>query len=303
MIKLRECILEGYSGTMEILFYVFLFCTLTFGRSFSALYINMPFLPLFVTEIFLVLNLPLLLYKDNNLTSLPKIFLISFLTFFCAGCFYLVFGLLKYNIFAVRDITLFAYMLFLPVTFINLNSLNKIKFFIAVVIISNILSLFLRWGLSLQAYPLEAFYNFVSKTKTFNLGLYYGIVISIIVSFYDCIKPKVHRLVTLIVLSLFIVAIIRFSISSIWVATLLLFVSLFIILRVKFLKVFVALIPVFIFTNLIVLYFMPSFYKASIFNEAKGFYLISQGIPRPGESMKTLSAVKAVSDSVSGPGE
>jgi hypothetical protein len=287
-------IFKVYSGIMEIVFYIFLFFTLSFGRSFSALHINTPFLPLFVTEIFLLLNFPLLIYKFQGIVRLPRVFAVLLVTFFLVGFCYLSAGIFKLNIFALRDINLVAYILFLPVTFIIFNDLNRIKFLITVILFSNLFNLFLGFGLFMMAYPLGAFYNLVFETKIFNLGLYYGITISFLVSFYEYIKSKPKRLLALIILYLNVFIIVVSAMSSIWVATLLLFIFLVSMLRVRFLKSFGLVIPAFILVTLCVFYSKPAICMR-VYNEAKGFNLFFKGIPKQGEPMKTSSEVEVAS--------
>ena len=294
MANLKEHIFEVYSKTMEISFYIFLFCTLSLGRIFSILYINTPIGPLFITEIFLLLNIPFLLFKYKSMTRLPDIFLIPISMFFIFGCCLLAEGLIEGNMLVLRDITLCAYILFLPITFIHLSNLSRFKLFIGTVILSNIFNLLLGWGFFLQAYPLGSFYHVAYETRIFNLGLYHAMAISFIASFYECIKSKACRLLALVVLSLNIITIILYSMSSIWIATFALLAFLFVILKVKFLKLCYFFILTFIFMSLVVFYFRPSLY-ANVFNEEKGFGLISQGIPKQNEPMKKLSDVKAIS--------
>lgn len=283
---IKERILEIYFDSLELSFYVFLFAVLSFGRAFSALYVNTPFFPLFVTEIFLLLNIPLLFYKYNRLIRLPKVFLIFFLLFFSFSCSYLFAGILKRNIFALRDITLCGYMLFLLIAFIHLDSLKKIKPLIVIIIFSNVINLYVGRCLLTNRYPSESLYNFLSKGKIISLSLYYGIACSFIVSFYEYIRPRAYRLLALIVLSLNVHMLIFVSKGSIWAAVSLSLAFLLLMFKGKFLRLFCFFIPTLIIVSSIILYFdfkgSPRFYRLSLSsftNELKSYNLFFNGKP------------------------
>lgn len=285
--------LDTYTKAMGLFFYVFLFGTLSFGRAFSILHINTPLAPLFITEIFLLANVPILFYKYKNMVKLPETFSAFLLAFFSFGCILLLGGLVYGNLFALRDITLCGYILFLPVTMIHLNSPNKIKTFIAVIIISNIISLYAGWCVLKGSYFSEAFRNFIPQGRLFNWGLYYGIAMSFIVSFYESIKPGVYRLSALVLLSVNIYMLFMNYQRSLWIAALSLFVFFSLTLKKKFLKPLLFFIPVFIAINLIMSY--PGFKTVSssttvVSDKAKGLGLFLQGVPYYYNSTEASSA-------------
>lgn len=258
---------------MKLFFYIFLFGTLSFGRAFSILHIDTPFSPVFITEIFLILNIPILFYKYKVLLKLPKTFLILFSIYFAYTFLYLCAGLFTKNIFALRDIPISVYLLFLPITFIYFNKLSEIKPFIIVIILSNIINLYSGWCLLNNRYLSELFANFISKSKLFNFGLYYGMLISLIITFYDYVRSNAYRLFTLIILLLNVYTLIAIGLTSLWAAFLSLLVFLFLILRGRFLKLILFFIPVFLLTSLIMFYgfrFISPDRIAKFFDEAKG---------------------------------
>jgi O-antigen ligase len=286
-------ILGNYCKTMGLFFYVFLFGTLSFGRAFSILHVNTPLGPLFATEIFLLLSIPVLLFKYKNLAKLPKTFLVFLLPFFSFGCILLLNGLIYGNLFALRDITLCGYILFLPITMIYLNNTDKIKAFIAVIILSNIISLYSGWCVLKGAYFSEAFRNFIPQGRLFNWGLYYGMAISFIISFYKSIKPRLYRLAALILLSVNIYMLFMNYQRSLWIAVLSLFVFFSLTLKKNFLKPFLFFIPLVIAISLITSYSgfktVPS--SATVVSDkAKGFGLFLKGVPYHYNSAEASSA-------------
>jgi hypothetical protein len=291
-----------YSGLMTVLFYAFIFGTLSFGRAFSTLHLNTPLYQIFITEIFLLLNIPILLDKYKNLLKLPKIFLTIFTIYFVFASYYLFAGLLKHNMLALRDVVLPAYILFLPITFIHLKDLRSVKSLILIIVISNIVNLFSGRCLMLNAYPSEIFRDFVTNSKLFNLGLYYGIISSFIISFYERIEPRFYRFLALFILSLNVFMLIMIHLSSLWIATSVLFLFLFLILKKKFLKMFIFFVPVFILTSSTILYFdfktVPAAYKEGIIAELKGSKLFLYRVPSPGEPVKSSSKPQAGLDRI-----
>lgn len=281
-LNFKELILEGYSRAMLILFYIFLFCVLSFGRAFSVFCVQTPLSPFFVTEFFLLLNIPFLFYKYKSLARLPRLFLTPTAIFFILGYFYLSAGLLKQNLFALRDITVFGYILFLPIAFIHLNSLKRVKYLIFLVVFSNIINLYSRQCLMLGIFSSETLRNFMFGFKSHNMGLYFGIENAFIIALYGSIKSRIVRLLALIVLSLNICMLILFSSSSLWLSAIVSFVFLFLMLKERFLKLFLFFVPVFILTGLIVFNLdfkceSPTYWE-KITDEVKGINLFFNNV-------------------------
>jgi len=300
MTNIKERILGGYLKFAEFLFYTYLFGTLSFGRAFSVFHVNTPFFPIFVTEVFLLLNIPLILYKYNSLVRLPRLFLIVLSIFFVFGCFYLGVALLANRMFALRDITIFVYILFLPITFINLNTLNKFTHFIWVAIFCNVISLFLYHCMLLGAYPLELIRVFLEASKGFNLCLYYGITSSFIIALYRHINSRIYRLLALVLLSLNIYTIIMGSISSVWFAVLSMLIFLFLILKRRFLKLLLFFVPIVVITASVVFYFndkiMPSICSTRLSGEIAGFNMLFRDIINGKTEVNVFRNVGSVSE-------
>lgn len=278
MENLKERLFKIYFKTTEVLFYAFVFFTLSFGRAFSTLHIDTFLSPVFITEIFLLLNIPILIIKYKTLTKLPKVFLIIFIVYFTATLCYLSGGLLKNNMFALRDLVLCLYLLFLPIAFIYLNSLKSLKALLVIAVFSNIISLFSGRCLMLDTYPSETFRNFIINSKLFNFGLYYGIASSFIISFYDSIKSKLYKFLALIILSFNVLMFILIGLTSLWAAALALFLFLFLMLKGKFLKLLIFFVPVLILLSSIMFYLdfkcvSNSRNLTAVINELKGLRL------------------------------
>ena len=301
--KLVDNVFVVYSQFMKLFFFIFLFGTLSFGRAFSILHLDTPLGVVFVTEIFLLLNIPVLLDRYKSLAKLPKLFLVVLSIYFIYAFYYLCVGLLRGNIFALRDIVLSAYILFLPITFIYLNNLKSIKSLILIIILSNIINLFSARCLILGSYPSEAFRNFIINSKLFNFGLYLGIVSSFIISFYEYVKPKVYRFLALIVLSCDVFMLITISLTSLWIATFALSCFFLLMLKGRFLKLLICFIPVFILTSSIIYYLdakiMSTANKDGVIAELKGLKLFFYQVPVKSEPAKP--SFKAEADLVQVP--
>lgn len=271
-----------YYKIAELFFFFFLFGVLSFGRPFSLIHINTPFLPIYITEFILLFNLPLLFYKINELTKLPKLFFTLFLTFFCLSSLYLFFGLSFGKFLALRDVTLSLYLLFLPITFIFFNTLNKIKTFAVIVIISSIINLFLTRCLMIHICPLVELRDFLEEIKFFNQGLYLMIACAFLIPFYGASKYKVYRLFVLIALSVYVYMLIMISKSSLWVASFVVVVFLAVELKSRFLKFCAVFVPVFICVSSVIFYvdsITPSvYYRLIVSREIESIGLFAAGV-------------------------
>lgn len=139
------------------------------------------------------------------------------------------------------------------------------------------------------------FANFISKSKLFNLGLYYGMVISLVIPFYDYIKLNAYRLLVLIILLFNVYTLIAIGLISLWAAFLFLLMFLFLILKERFLKLILFFLSVFLLASLIIfLCFRPTFSGriAKIFDETKGLSLFFSKISCQNEPKKTSSVTK-----------
>ncbi len=174
---------RGYLNFFVFLFFAFIFGVLSFGRSFSILHINLYDSPFFITEFFLLISWPLLLLHYNNLLELPKAIKISSLIFFSLGLLHLYRGILDKNLFAWRDIVLFGYLLFLPLIFLLLSNKKLLKIFLIILLTSNIVNIFIGRLVVFKIFSIFNLEFLTLQTRYFNLGLYYGISLSFLISF------------------------------------------------------------------------------------------------------------------------
>jgi len=239
-------IAKKYSQAIKLTFFLFLLGTLSFGRAFSVLHINTSLTPIFVTEIFLFIALPLIITNFESILKLPKKFLVSLFVYFLFGCFYLFLGILNKNLFALRDIVLCGYILFLPLTFAILSQRKNLNSFLFILILSNIIGIIIGRFLIFDRNFLPVLTDFINKTRTFNLGLYWGITFSFLVSFFSFTKNKIYKFGILVLLSLNSYMLIVLSLRALWLAYILLVAFFFLVLKIKFIKILFRLIPVFL---------------------------------------------------------
>lgn len=251
----RNRIIQIYTSLVELLFFCFLFYVLSFGRAFSIIHLNTPFVPIFITEIILFICLPFILSRSKFIFELPRVFLIFLSSFFLLGCLYLFFGIMNNNLFAFRDIALCGYIFFVPLSFLIFNHLKNLKLFLLVLFLSNLIALFAGRCLVLNTYPSLEWLFFISKTKFFNFGLYYAMNFSFLFSFYYYFKSKIVRFFILISSSLDLYMLIVFGSRTLWVAMLFLFIFLFVIFKLKAVNLLIRFLPVFIIISSLYLCF------------------------------------------------
>jgi hypothetical protein len=219
-----------YSFVAKISFFCFLFGVLSFGRAFSIIHISIYSFPIFVTEIILLISLPLIIVRWRELSKIPPLFLNIVLVYFLFGLFYSLRGFLDNNFFVFRDFTvLCCYALFLLLSFLCLNSVNLIKIFILIIVVANFIAILV--GRMLISGPYSSwFYDFISQMKTFQIGIVYGISSVFLLTFYSYLKNKLYRLFILVLVAINLYMFIVFGIRSLWLAVVCLAVFLILIL-------------------------------------------------------------------------
>ena len=273
-------LLYKYYKVIEFIFLLFLLGTLSFGRGFSILHVTIPLIPLFVTEIFLLFSLPLILIKLKFILKLPKRFLTVIFIYFLFGGLYCLLGILNRNLFVLRDIVLWLYMLFLFLTFIIFAKMNRLKLFLFILVLSNLLGIIVGRCLIFNMYPFGVLENFIKNTKTFNLGLYYGITTSFLISFFNLRKRIIYKIFTSFLLALNSYMLIILGVRTVWVASILLIIFFALILKIRFIKILLYVIPMFIIIagSLYYLDFelAKTNYKEIILSKAKGIEIFAK---------------------------
>jgi hypothetical protein len=239
---------------MQFVFFCFLFAVLSLGRAFSVLHINIASTQLFITEIVILISLPLLIVKRKQILELPLAFLSVLTAYFLFGCFYLFSGLLSGNIFALRDIVFCVYILFLPLALVIFSQQRNLKFFLLILLLADLIGILVGRLWIFEIYPSTLLRDFLSKTREFNLGVYYGIAISFLISFYSVLRYKRHKIITLVLLSLNLYMSLVFGKRTLWFACIALFVFYGLIMRAKFLRMLIALVPIFLFVSGVLCY-------------------------------------------------
>jgi len=273
------------------LYFIFLSATMIFGRASSVINIKTPLGPVFVTEITLFICVFLFIIDIKHIFKLPKIFLITLSSYFFIGSVNFLGAMLKGNIFAFRDIVLFVYILFLPLTFVyfyyylsNFDN-KKSKVLIGSVILINMLGLVVGHFFAFYSYFPLFFSDFFDKMRSFNFGIYYGTAIAFLAAFFNIIKNRILKIFILILSSLNLYILMIFNVRTLWVALLFLFVFLLIILKNKFLKYIFNLIPVFVIIAGGLFYLdskiMDTAQKDAILLKGKSMGIVTQNILNP----------------------
>lgn len=276
MILLRKKLFNGYSILVKTLFLILLFGVLSFGRSFSIIHVEINHFPIFVTEIILLISLPLIIAKEKDFLRIPSLFLNIIVVYFLFGLFYSLRGILDENLFVFRDFAvLCGYTLFLLLSFICFNSFRLIKIIIFIMVVANFIALLVGQIFILGLHPFW-FYEFISQAKTFQIGIVYGISSSFLLVFYNYFKNKTVRLFILVMVSINLYMFIIFGIRSLWVSTFCLVIFLMLVSGIRdmsraYLKVLVS----FIFVSVILFYVDFIVFKSSqldiLIGRSRGF--------------------------------
>lgn len=218
--------------TISKLFLTFIFLVLSFGRFFSIIHIG----PIYVTEIMLVLVFLLLLENGREILQIPRTFLIFLTAYFILSNIYLLYGICCKNLYALRDIILSGYTLFLPATFIILSDKAKLKVFLWIVVLSNIVGLAINRFWIYQPSPWYPLLIFSSKIKTFNYAFYYAFTLSFLIPLLS-LAINTKKKVLIIFLSAFnIYMIAMMAVRSSWLVTLVMLIFIIIFFSKKVFK-------------------------------------------------------------------
>lgn len=263
MVPLAQKLYSKYHLLARMLFLSLIFGVLSFGRAFSVINIKVLSLPVFIIEIVLLSSLPLVISNGRELLKIPPLFLKIALGYFLFGFFYLLCGFSESGLFAIRDfVFLCSYLLFLPLTFICFKSLKAIKSLFFIIVFANVIALLVGKILIFGAGP-SCFHEFISKAKTFQIGIVYGISSSFLLVFYDYFKNKTVRLFILLLASINLYMLIIFGERSLWVAVICLVVFLMLILGFRVMvKVYFKLLVCFLLVGSVLFYFNFMVFKS-----------------------------------------
>jgi hypothetical protein len=167
-----------------------------------------------------------MIIKRKELLEIPCLFFCTVLIYFLFGYFYLLKGIWDENLFALRDfVFLCGYLLFLPLSFICFKSLKSIKVFLMIIAIANLIAVVIGRTI---VFGMNSFwfYGFISKAKTFQIGIVYGISTAFLLAFYNYLNKRSARFFVLLLVSINLYMLIIFGERSLWIATICLIVFL-----------------------------------------------------------------------------
>jgi hypothetical protein len=250
-----EYIYQRYINLVTVLFYLFIFGTLSFGRAFSLLHVNATQVPVFITEFFLLISFPVLLFRYRELFKLPRAICTVFIVFFLFGSVYLLLGISTRNSFVLRDFVLCGYLLFFPLVFFIMVNRGMLKIFIIILIASNLISLFVGRLLLFNSFPTYNFGFFVGQIKPTNLGLYYGISLSFLISFFPVVSKRRMKLLMILLIATNVYMLIFFLKRTLWFAFLALLGYLVFINHFSFVKILAKVIPIIVIASVLLFSF------------------------------------------------
>lgn len=276
--KLRIKVLNGYPSIIKILFFCFIFGVLSLGRAFSVLHIDIANVPLFITEAMIFISLPFIVANRKSLLKLPKNLLAPLILFFLFGLFYFAYGLLSGNLFVLRDIVLFGYILFLPLTYIILPQVNRLKLFLPFILLCNLVALIIG---ALFVFDYYFMYHILTLRyiKSLSLGLCCGIATAFFISFFYYTRNRLFKALSLFFTSSSLFLLILFNVRTLWVAYIGLWIFYFLIFKRRLIKFVFALLPYLLIIACIVFSLAHNSNeliqrKESIMSKARSFGLI-----------------------------
>jgi len=262
-----------YEKLVKVLFFAYLAGMLSLGRAFAVIrIIKIGPIPIFVTELFLLIAAPLVLFRRKKTFELPKKFLIALAIFFLIGVVYLGGGVLRGNLYSLRDIVFCGYILFLPLTLITFSKKKDMVLFLGILFVCNLIGLALGrlWMIRLTSSLLPT--HFTSTLKTFNLGLYYGITVSFLIAFFGFIKNKWYKLLILFLVALNIYILTFFKARTIEVAAIALTIFFLLVFWRNFLKIIIYVIPI-----IIIFFSILSYYDSDFSIRLSNKYVSAKG--------------------------
>lgn len=217
-----------------------LLCTLTYGRAFSRLGIQIGPLPLYVTEIALGLSLVLLLvFKRKKLIQewdapLPRGLAVILAVYFIWGSIYMILGYKAYGSIAFRDIVFCHYLPFLFIALSLFSSHERLRRLFPFISVGAVIVLFTGFGLMFGLFhPGTPLRQFVKATKMTNFALYAGLIGIFSLSYYAAAKKKM-KIILAVAVYISILVIILYEVRSAWAGIIAVLIFLGILLKKEF---------------------------------------------------------------------
>ena len=211
---------------------LFIFLLFSFQRAFSV--INVSYI--FITEVTLFFCLFYCFFNRRYLLKIPSHFLIPISIYCLTGFLYFLKTLAERNMYGVRDIVFFAYPLFLPATFIIFSTKNRLKIFLAIILLSNIVSLLVPILYLEDIVYIKPFKMFFYETRIFNYGLTYGVSFAFLIQLFILTRRIIYKTGIMLVCASSIAMIAYWGLRSALVALLPLGLFMLITLRKQLFK-------------------------------------------------------------------
>lgn len=255
---------------VDIPFLLLIAGTFAFGRAFSILGIRHVIIPLFVTEITLLTTLGIILFYgkiDNFILYLPRGLALGLFLYLMLGAIYLFLGLIKNNIFAFRDVVFCYYSFFLFITIIVFKTEERLKTLFWVIIPSGVLALLVGLNIVFNFIPKDSFAKgFLSEIKTFNLSLYYGLIVIFGLSFLSYVKRAKILVGAMVIASLLMNLLV--CVRTGWIAAIVSLAFLSIFFRSEF-KTFIKKYGIMVVLLIFILLVVSNVIKLNIFSGMK----------------------------------
>lgn len=240
-----------FNKITAITFFIFIFLVLSFGRAFSILHIGY----IFITEIFIFFYLFFIAFNLKKILIIPRNLLIPLILYFIFGCVYLLKSIFEGNVCGLRDIVFVDYIMLFPVTFLIFRNKKRLKIFLVILILSNIINLAMARLCLYRAVPWMPLHEFFSEIRAFNYALYYGISISFLIPLFDFVNKKRYK-ITIVLFGIFnIYIILIWGVRSAWLA---LFAMFLFMVFVFGKKAFKFLFPVFL--TFFIIFFVSTYF-------------------------------------------
>ncbi len=239
---------DWFDRTAIFIFLGFIFSVLVLGRFFSLIHFG----NIYITELILGILILAIIPRLKYIFKLPLGFLIPAGIYFVFGLGQFLLSLGENNKYVFHDSVFFTYVLFIPIVYIFFSKKPRLKSFLSIIVISNILSLIIIRLCVYQELTPEGLLNiFFGKVKAFNYGLYYGISLAFLVPFYRIVKNKIYKILILFMCSGNLYIIFIWGIRTAWLAYLVLLVFFALAMKIRIIKFSSGLAAVFIITFII----------------------------------------------------
>lgn len=239
---------DGYFHFARWLLFCYLAAMLALGRAFAIQHIDLAGRPIFVTEWVLFFSLPVLFFYRKRFRNIPGLFRWACGFFFAWGFSYLVRGVVfDRNLFALRDVVLCGYMLFVPLIYLAVRHPRDLRWLLGLMVAGDTVALLTGRIIVFGNAWSESILNFFLNGRSFNAALCYGIAVAVILSGLVLGEGRMSRAArwgwgALLALNVYMILII--GARTAWLALAVMLVMFVVILRSRLIKCVTGLLPV-----------------------------------------------------------